>query len=108
MHPVPKTRRSDPVFAVALALLTVATAASAATTQEMNAAFRKYGFEYRDAERLYGFPIKATLTRVNIGEEIDELDLASLLTRQGGDRAIDSDLLQDAANELHLIRMLVG
>ena len=92
----------------ALALLTVAGAASASTLQEMNAAFRKYGFEYREAERPYGLPIKARLTRVKIGDETHELDLASPLTRQGVDSAIHDYLLRHAANELHVISMLVG
>jgi hypothetical protein len=91
-----------------LALLTVAGAASASTKQEMDAAFRKYGFEYRKAERPYGLPIKAKLTRVKIGDETYELDLASPLTRQGVDSAIDYYLLRHAANELHVIGMLVG
>jgi hypothetical protein len=92
----------------ALALLTVASAASASTKQEMEAAFRKYGFEYREAERPYGLPIKAKLTRVEIGDETYELDLASPLTRQGVDSAIDYYLLRHAANELHVLGMLVG
>lgn len=92
----------------ALALLTVAAAASAVTKQEMNAAFGKYGFEYRDGERPYGLPIKARLTRVNIGDEAYELDLASPLTRQGVDSAIHDYLARHAANELQLIGMLVG
>lgn len=92
----------------ALALLTVAGAASASTTQEMNAAFRKYGFEYREAERPYGLPIKARLTPVNIGGETHELDLASPLTRQGVESAINDYLSRHAANELQVISMLVG
>jgi hypothetical protein len=92
----------------ALALLIVASAASASTKQEMDAAFRKYGFEYREAERPYGLLIKAKLTRVEIGDEAYELDLASPLTRQGVDSAIDYYLLRHAANELHVIGMLVG
>jgi hypothetical protein len=92
----------------ALALLSVASAASASTTQEMNAAFRKYGFEYRNAERPYGLPIKAKLTRVKIGDDTYELDLASPLTRQGVDSAIHDYLLRHAADELHVIGMLVG
>lgn len=74
----------------------------------MNAAFRQYGFEYREAERPYGLPIKATLTRVKIGDENYELDLASPLTRQEVDSAIRDYLLRHAANELHVISMLVG
>ena len=92
----------------ALALLTMTGAASASTTQEMNAAFRKYGFEYRKAERPYGLPIKAKLTKVEIGGETHELDLSSPLTRQGVDSAIKYYLLRHAANELHVISMLVG
>jgi len=108
MTPIPETLRSYPMLAMALALLTVTGAASASTTQEMNAAFSKYGFEYRKAERPYGLPIKAKLTRVKIGDEIHELDLASPLTKQGVDSAIDYYLLRHAANELHVISMLVG
>jgi hypothetical protein len=93
---------------VAIALLTVAGAASAATKQEINAALKKYGFEYRDAERPYGLPINAKLTRVKIGNETHELDLASPLTRQGVDRAIHDYLSRHAADELHVIGMLVG
>lgn len=93
---------------VALALLTVAATASASTKQEMNAAFEKYGFEYRDAERPYGLPIKARLTPVKIGDATYELDLASPLTRQGVDHAIHDYLLQHAANELHVIGMLMS
>lgn len=92
----------------ALALLTVTGTASASTVQEMNAAFKKYGFEYREAERPYGLPIKAKLTRVQIGDETHELDLASPLTRQGVDRAIHDYLLRHAADELYVISMLVG
>ena len=104
-----KTLRSYLMFAVAApALLTVAGVASAVTPQEMNAAFRKYGFEYREAERPYGLPIKARLTQVKIGDETHELDLASPLTRQGVDRTINNYLLRHAANELHVISMLVG
>lgn len=108
MPQIPKTLRSYPMFAVTLALLTVTGAANASTKQEMNAAFEKYGFEYRAAERPYGLPIKARLTPVKIGDEIHELDLASPLTRQGVDRAINDYLLHHAANELHVISMLVG
>lgn len=108
MPPILRTLRSYPMSAVALALLTVTGAASAATTQDLNAAFGKYGFEYRKAERPYGLPIKAKLTRVKIGDEIHELDLASPLTRQGVDSAINYYLLRHAANELHVISMLVG
>ena len=109
MPPTPKTLSSYLMSAVAaLALLTVASAASASTKQEMDAAFRKYGFEYREAERPYGLPIKAKLTRVEIGDETYELDLASPLTRQGVDSAIDYYLLRHAANELNVIGMLVG
>jgi hypothetical protein len=104
-----KTLRSDRMPAMAaLALLVVAGAASAATKQEMNAAFGKYGFEYRDAERPYGLPIKAKLSRVKIGDETYELDLASPLTRQGVDNAINDYLSRHAADELHVIGMLVG
>lgn len=92
----------------ALALLTAAGTASAVTKQEMNAAFGKFGFEYREDERPYGLPIKAKLTRVNIGNETYELDLASPLTRQGVDSAINDYLARHAANELQLISMLVG
>lgn len=92
----------------ALALLAVAGAASASTPQEMDAAFRKYGFEYREAERPYGLPIKARLTRVKIGDETHELDLANPLTRQGVDSAIHDYLLRHAANELHVIGLLAG
>lgn len=91
-----------------LASLTVACTASAATPQEWNAAFSKYGFEYREGERPYGLPIKAKLTRVKISDETYELDLASPLTRQGVDSAINDYLLRHAANELHVISMLVG
>ena len=109
MLPILKTPRRYPMSAVAaLALLTMTGAASASTTQEMNAAFRKYGFEYREAERPYGLPIKAKLTRVEIGSETHELDLASPLTRQGVDSTINYYLLRHAANELHVISMLVG
>ena len=108
MTPILETLRSYPMLAVVLALLAVTGAASASTTQEMNAAFGKYGFEYRDAERPYGLPVKATLTRVKIGDDMHELDLASPLTRQGVKRAIDDYLVQHAANELHVIGMLVG
>lgn len=94
--------------AAALALLAVAGATSASTPQEMDATFRKYGFEYREAERPYGLPIKARLTRVKIGDETHELDLANPLTRQGVDSAIHDYLLRHAANELHVIGMLVG
>ncbi|WP_028101294.1 hypothetical protein [Pseudoduganella violaceinigra] len=104
-----KTLHGYPLLAVAaLALLTATGAASASTTQEINAALRKYGFEYREAERPYGLPIKANLSRVNIGDETYELDLASPLTRQGVDSAINYYLLRHAANELHVISMLVG
>lgn len=104
-----RTLRSLPMSAVAaLALLTVAGSASASSTQQMDAALRKYGFEYRKAERPYGLPIKATLTRVSIGDDTYELDLASPLTRQGVDSAIHDYLLRHAANELHVISMLVG
>lgn len=91
-----------------LASVTVASAASAATPQEMNAAFKKYGFEYRKGERPYGLPITAKLTRVEIGDQTYELDLASPLTRQGVDSAIHDYLLQHAADELHVICILVG
>jgi len=74
----------------------------------MNAALRKYGFEYREAERPYGLPIKAKLTRVNIGDETHELDLASPLTRQGVASAINFYLARHAANELQVISMLAG
>ena len=106
---IPTTLHSYPISAVAAyALLTVTGAASASTTQEMDAAFKKYGFEYRKAERPYGLPIKAKLTPVKIGDETHELDLASPLTRQGVDSAIDYYLSRHAANELHVISMLVG
>ena len=109
MPPIPGTLCSYLILAVAaLALLLEAGTASASTTQEMNAALRKYGFEYREAERPYGLPIKAKLTRANIGDETHELDLASPLTRQGVDSAIDYYLSQHAANELQVISMLVG
>jgi hypothetical protein len=108
MPPIPKTLRRYPVLAVTLALLTLTTAASASRTEEMNAAFKRYGFEYRDAQRPYGLPIKAKLTRVDIGDEIHELDLASPLTRQGVDRAIADYLSQHAANELQVVSMLTG
>lgn len=75
MPSIPETRRSYPMLAVALALLTVTGSASASTKQEMNAAFMKYGFEYRAAERPYGLPIKARLTRVKIGEQRTRLRL---------------------------------
>ena len=96
------------MLAVALALLTVTSAASAAKPQEMNAALKKYGFEYRDAERPYGLPIKAKLSQVKIGDKIYELDLASPLTRKGVDGAINEYLSQHAADELQVISMLVG
>jgi hypothetical protein len=108
MTSISNTLRSDAMVAVALALLTVTGAASAATTQELNAAFRQYGFEYRKAERPYGLPIKAKLTPVKIGDKMHELDLASPLTRQGVDGAINNYLSQHAANELHVISMLGG
>ena len=110
MSQASKTLRSYSMLAMAWALasLTVADGASASTTREMNAAFVKYGFEYRDAERPYGLPIKAKLTRVKIGDEIHELDMASPLTRQGVDSAINYYLSRHAANELYLISMLVG
>lgn len=109
MPAIPKTLRSCPTSALAaLALLTVTGAVSASTTQEMNAAFKKYGFEYRDAERPYGLPIKARLTKVKIGDETHELDLASPLTRQGVDSTINDYLSRHAANELHVISMLAG
>lgn len=75
--------------------------------QEVEAAFRKYGFEYRKAERPYGLPIKAALTRVNIGDKTYELDLASPLTRQGVDGAIHDYLLRHAANELRIHAMSI-
>jgi len=105
----PKTVRSYAMLAVAaLALLTETGTASASTPQEMNAAFSKYGFEYREGERPYGLPIKARLTRVNIGDETYELDLASPLSRQGVEGAIHDYLSRHAADELHVISMLVG
>lgn len=104
-----KTLRSYLILVTGtLALLTGTGAASASTTQDMDAAFRKYGFEYRKAERPYGLPITAKLTPVNIGDETHELDLSSPLTRQGVDGAIDDYLSRHAANELHVISMLVG
>lgn len=109
MAPISKTLRSYRMSAMTvLALLTATGAASASTQQEMNAAFKKYGFEYREAERPYGLPIKAKLTRVNIGDKTHELDLASPLTREGVDSAINDYLSRHAANELHVISMLVG
>jgi hypothetical protein len=45
-------------MALALASLTVSGNASASTTREMYATFVKYGFEYRDAGRPYGLPIR--------------------------------------------------
>jgi len=74
----------------------------------MNPTFVKYGFEYRDAERLHGLPIKAKLKRVKSGEQIHELDMASPLTRQDVDSAINYYSSRHAANELYLISMLVG
>ncbi|GGY96419.1 hypothetical protein [Pseudoduganella plicata] len=109
MPPTPKTLHSYGMLAAAaLALLTVAGGASAFTPQEMSAALRKYGFEYREGERPYGLPIKGKLTRVNIGDETYELDLASPLTRRGVDSAIRDYLLRHAADELHVIGMLAG
>lgn len=108
MSPIPKIPRGYPMLAVALALLTATGAASAAKPQELNAALRKYGFEYRDAERPYGLPIKARLSQVKIGDKIYELDLASPLTRKGVDSAINEYLSQHAADELQVISMLVG
>jgi hypothetical protein len=105
---ISETLRNHPIVAVALALLTMTGTASASTTQEMNAALKKYGFEYRDAERPYGLPIKARLTNMKIGDNIHELDLASPLTRQGVDGAINDYLLRHAADELHVISMLMG
>jgi hypothetical protein len=109
MSPITETLRSYPILAMAaLTLLNVPAAASASTPQEINAAFKKYGFEYRNAERPYGLPIKTKLTRVKIGDKTHELDLASPLTRQAVDSAIDEYLLRHAANELNLISMLGG
>ena len=55
-----KTLRSYPMLGMALALasLTVSGSTSASTKQEMNATFVKYGFEYRNAGRPYGLPIR--------------------------------------------------
>lgn len=92
----------------AFALLAVAGTTSASTKQELNAVFSKYGFEYRDAERPYGLPIKARLTRVKIGNDKYQLDLASPLTRQGVDAAIHDYLVRHVANELQVINMLAG
>jgi hypothetical protein len=108
MPPRSKTLRDYSVLTVVLTLLNVTGAASASTTEEMNAALKKYGFEYRDAERPYGLPIKAKLTQIKIGDEIHELDLDSPLTRQGVDSAINNYPLQHAADELHVISMLMG
>lgn len=108
MSPIPKTLRGYPMLAVALALLTVTSAASATTPQEVNAALKKYGFEYREGERPYGLPIKAELSQVKIGDKIYELDLTSPLTRKGVDSAINDYLSQHAADELQVISMLVG
>jgi hypothetical protein len=101
--------RNFPISAMAaFAFLALTGTASASTTQEMNAVFGKYGFEYRDAERPYGLPIKAKLTPVKIGDDTYELDLASPLTRQGVDSAIHDYLSRHAANELHVIGILAG
>lgn len=109
MPPTVNKLRSYSMLAMSvLASVIVASAASASTPQEMNAAFKKYGFEYRKAERPYGLPITAKLTQVEIGDENYELDLASPLTRQDVDSAIHDYLLQHAANELGVISMLVG
>lgn len=108
MIAIPKALPTYPVLSVALALLTLTSVACASTPQEINAALGKYGFEYREGERPYGLPIKAKLTREKIGDEIHELDLASPLTRKGVDSAINYYLVQHAANELHVISMLVG
>jgi len=60
MSPASETLRSYPMLAMASALasLTVTGSASASTKQEMNATFLKYGFEYRNAGRPYGLPIR--------------------------------------------------
>ena len=109
MSRISRTQRSYPSLAVAaLALFIGTSATSASTPQEMDAAFRKYGFEYRKSERPFGLPIKAKLTKVEIGGKTHELDLASPLTRQGIDSAINDYLSRHAANELRVISMLVG
>jgi hypothetical protein len=60
MSPTSKSLRSYPMLGMALALatLTVTGSASASTKQEMNATFVKYSFEYRNAGRPYGLPIR--------------------------------------------------
>jgi len=59
MPSIPETLRDYSMLAMALASLTVTGAASASTTQEMNATLKKYDFEHRGGERPYGLPIKA-------------------------------------------------
>lgn len=108
MSPRRRKYPRNAIFAVVLALLTVTSNSGAATKQEINAALKKYGFEYRDGERPYGLPIKAKLTEVTIGNEIYALDMASPLTRKGVDGAVNDYLVRHAANELQVISMLVG